>query len=246
MSSSDRPRGSGLVGVKGPGPAIHGGLPLTQLRCLGLLVFLALAPALALSACNGGDGDQATELTLSGPSEFRGVRQLPPIALPDVTLIDTEGQPYALRERAAGKVTLLYLGYTHCPDVCPTHMAQIARALREISPETAAQVLVVFVTTDPERDTPAVLREWLDLFDSSFVGLTGTQEQIDAVQPLLNANPASKTDLGGGQYAVNHLAYVIAFTPKRQDARLVYPADMSWEDYAADLRALIEEGKGPK
>lgn len=211
---------------------------------VALLVVLTIGLALALSSC-AGDDDGSTELTLSGSSEFRGVRQLPPLALPDVTLTDTNDQPYRLRDAAAGKVTLLYLGYTNCPDVCPTHMAQIAHALQEVSPETAAKVLVVFLTTDPDRDTPAVLREWLDRFDSSFVGLTGSQEQIDDVQTSLNANPASKTELGGGHYSVDHLAYVIAFTPERQDARLVYHADMSWEDYAADLRTMIEKGKRP-
>jgi protein SCO1/2 len=226
----------------------HGGTLLTERGSLGvaaLLGILTVGLALALSSC-AADDDGSTELTLSGSSEFRGVRQLPPLALPDVTLTDTNGRPYRLRDQAAGKVTLLYLGYTNCPDVCPTHMAQIARALQEVSPETAAQVLVVFITTDPERDTPAVLREWLDRFESSFVGLTGTQEQLDGVQTSLNANPAAKTDLGGGHYSVDHLAYVIAFTPERQDARLVYPADMSWEDYTADLRTMIEKGKRPR
>ncbi|MBE7520633.1 MAG: SCO family protein [Thermoflexaceae bacterium] len=209
-----------------------------------LLAVLTIGLALALSAC-AGDGEESTELTLSGSSEFRGVRQLPPLALPDVTLTDTSGQKYRLRDHTAGKVTLLYLGYTNCPDVCPTHMAQIARALKAVSPETAAQVLVVFITTDPDRDTPAVLREWLDRFGSSFVGLTGTKDQLDGVQTSLNANPAAKIPTEGGGYSVDHSAYVYAFTPDRQEARLVYPSDTSWEDYAADFRALIEKGKRP-
>lgn len=218
---------------------------MTDNKLTGLLIVVAAFSLLALSACTGDDDDAAVELTLSGSSEFRGTRQLPPLALPDVTLTDTDGQPYRLREQAAGKVTLLYLGYTHCPDVCPTHMAQIARALEEVSPETASEVLVVFVTTDPERDTPAALREWLDNFDPSFVGLTGGQEQIDQVQAALNANPAEKTPIDGGGYEVEHSSYVYAFTPERQDARLVYPSDTSWEDYAADFRALIEKARRP-
>ncbi|MGE0600611.1 MAG: SCO family protein [Dehalococcoidia bacterium] len=218
---------------------------MTQHKSLRSLVLLALLSVLALSACNGDDSDAGTELTFSNSSEFRGTRQLPPLPLADVTLTDTDGQPYRLREHATGRVVLLYLGYTHCPDVCPTHMAQIARALEEVSPETASEVLVVFVTTDPERDTPAALREWLDNFDPSFVGLTGSQEQIDQVQASLNANPAEKTSLDGGGYEVEHSAYVYAFTPERQDARLVYPSETSWEDYAADFRALIEEGRRP-
>lgn len=217
---------------------------MNENKLTGLLVLFAVLALLTLSAC-GRDDDAGTELTLSGSSEFRGTRQLPPLVLPDVTLTNTDGQPYRLREESAGKVMLLYLGYTHCPDVCPAHMAQIARALEEVSPETASEVLVVFVTTDPERDTPAALREWLDNFDTSFVGLTGGQEQIDEVQAALNANPAEKAPLDGGGYEVEHSAYVYAFTPERQDARLVYPSDTSWEDYAADFMTLIEEGRRP-
>lgn len=217
-----------------------------SLRVVVLVLVVTLAGAFPALACNGsGDGDGPVELDFSATSEFRGVRQVPAIAMPDVTLTETSGQPFRLRDRTEGKVTLLYLGYTHCPDVCPTHMASVARALEELPASTASQVTVVFITTDPERDTPGVLREWLDLFDDRFVGLTGTWEEINRVQSLLGVNPASKTDLGGGSYAVNHAAFVMAFTPEDREARLVYPAEMSWEDYAADLRALIEERKRP-
>lgn len=215
-----------------------------SVRVAVLLLALALAGAAASSACGGsGKDNQTVELDFSATAEFRGVRQLPPLEMPDVTLTDTDKRPFRLREQTTGKLTLLYLGYTHCPDICPTHMADVARARDSLSESTAAQVSVVFITTDPERDTPEVLREWLDLFDSQFIGLTGTREEINRAQSLLGVNPASKTDLGGGNYAVNHAAYVMAFTPEDQKASLVYPADMSWEDYAADLRALIEERK---
>lgn len=215
-------------------------------RVVVLVLAVALAGALGASACGGsGDGKDPIELDFSATSEFRGVRQVPAIEMPDVTLTDTEGEPFALRDKTAGKVTLLYLGYTHCPDVCPTHMADVARALDELPASTASQVGVVFITTDPERDTPEVLRQWLDLFDEGFVGLTGTPDEINRVQTLLGVNPASKTDLGGGNYAVSHAADVMAFTPEDRKASLVYPSGTSWEDYAADLRALIEERKRP-
>lgn len=210
-------------------------------RVAVLLFALALAGASALSACGSGKDNQPAKLDFSAAPAFRGVRQVPPIEMPDLTLTDPEGLPFRLREQTAEKVTLLYLGYTHCPDVCPTHMAQVARALDELPANTALRVSVVFITTDPERDTPEVLRNWLDLLDERVVGLTGTREEIDRAQGLLGVNPASRTDLGGGNYAVNHAAFVMAFTPEDQKARLVYPADMSSGDYAADLRALIEE-----
>jgi len=217
-----------------------------SVRVAVLLFAVASAGTFAASACGGsGQDGKPAELDFSANPEFRGVRQLPPLELPDVTLTDTEGRPFRLRQQTAGKVTLLYLGYTHCPDVCPTHMADVARAMDALPEPTASQVSVVFITTDPERDTPGALREWLDLFDSRFVGLTGTREEINRAQSLLGVNPASKTDLGGGNYAVNHAAFVMAFTPEDQKASLVYPADMSWEDYAADLKALIEERKRP-
>lgn len=215
-------------------------------RVVTLVLAVAFVCALAASACDGsGDDSDPIKLDFSATSEFRGVRQVPAIEMPDVALTDTSGQSFGLRDKTAGTVTLLYLGYTHCPDVCPTHMAQVARALEDLSPSTAAQVTVVFVTTDPERDSPNVLREWLDNFDTRFVGLTGTRAEINRVQALLGVNPASKTDLGGGTYAVNHAAFVMAFTPEDQRANLVYPVDMSSEDYAADLTTLIEERKRP-
>lgn len=217
-----------------------------SVRVAVLLLALALSGAFAVAACGGsGQDDKPIELDLTGTSEFRGVRQVPPFEMPDVTLTDTDGRPFRLREQTAGKLTLLYLGYTHCPDICPTHMADVARALEALPDSTVSQVSVVFITTDPERDTPEVLREWLDLFDSRFIGLTGTREEINRAQSLLGVNPASRTDLGGGNYAVNHSAYVMAFTPEDQKASLVYPAGTAWADYAADLKALIEERKRP-
>lgn len=88
---------------------------MTKHTCAGLLILIALLSVLALSACNGKDSDAGTELTLSRSSEFRGTRQLPPLRLPDGTLTDTDGQPYPLRDQAAGKVTLLYLGIHPLP-----------------------------------------------------------------------------------------------------------------------------------
>src|SRR5690606_5395280 len=95
------------------------------------------------------------------------------IAIPSVTLESLDGQPVDLAEAAQGKLSLLFFGYTHCPDVCPVHMTNIAAVLHAFSWARRDSIRVVFVTTDPERDTPERLRTWLASIDSTFVGLRG-------------------------------------------------------------------------
>ena len=114
------------------------------------------------------------------PGPWLGVPLDPPTAKPGITLTDTGGRSYDLLTRTAGKITLLYFGYTHCPDVCPLLMSNIAAALKQLPGKDAAQIAVVFVTVDPARDTAPVLRAWLDTMDPGFVGLTGSIEQIIA------------------------------------------------------------------
>jgi protein SCO1/2 len=206
---------------------------------------LALLAALAFAACGGdretGD-DAATEpVTALDPDAYWGVQVLPPIPKPGFVLTDTEGNDFDLVADTEGSVTLLYLGYTNCPDICPTHMLDIKRALADLPEDVRADIKVVFVTTDPARDTPQVMRRWLDAFDPSFIGLTGDQETIDALQRSVGIIPATTTDLGGGNYAVNHAAYVMAFTPDNL-AHLVYPYGIEREAWTHDLEKLVREG----
>ena len=86
-------------------------------------------------------------------------------------------------------MALLFFGYTWCPDVCPIHMANIGQAMKSIPTEDRHRVEVVFVSTDPARDTPERIREWLDVFDRSFVGLRGTLEEVNRIQ---NQGPPSR------------------------------------------------------
>lgn len=170
---------------------------------------------------------------------------------PSFTLPDTSGALYDFTARTRGKVTLLFFGYTHCPDECPTTMADIAVALRR-QPETVArQISVVFVTTDPWRDQGPVLRRWLDRFDSSFVGLTGTPTQIAGVevqmgmpisrpvsdQPKRRSTRPVPTAEPSGKYSVDHFAAVLVFDKNNRLATL-YPSGVSPGDMAADMRLL--------
>ncbi|GAA4308023.1 SCO family protein [Klenkia terrae] len=125
--------------------------------------------------------------TLSAPDNpYEGLNLATPFQKPTFTLTDQSGAAYDFAARTGDAPTLLFFGYTNCPDVCPTTMADVAIALQTVDPAVAEQVQVVFVTTDPARDTPAVLGEYLGRFSSGaaapFVGLTGTQSEIDAAQ----------------------------------------------------------------
>jgi protein SCO1/2 len=157
---------------------------------------------------------------------------------PDFTLTDTDGHPFSFRAGTEGTLTLLFFGYTNCPDVCPVHMANIAAALHKLPDAVARQVTVVFVTTDPERDTPERLRAWLDHFDRRFVGLTGTQAQIDSAEAAMNLPPADREEIEGGGYGIGHVASVFAFT-KDDLGRFVFPFGTRQSEWAQEIPRLV-------
>ncbi len=170
-------------------------------------------------------------------SQFNG-RVLPtPLSKEDFTLSDMNGEPFEFLEQTEGFVTLLFFGYTFCPDVCPIHMASIAAVLQQMSPTEAARFKVVFVTTDPERDTPARLREWLRAFDRNFIGLTGTLEQVNEIQKSIGLGESFREDLPDGDYGMAHAAQVLAYTTDNL-AHLAYPFGTRQVDWAHDLPIL--------
>jgi protein SCO1 len=177
---------------------------------------------------------------------YHGVFQLPALEKPDVTLADTTGAPFDLRQRTQGKLTLVYLGYTHCPDICPTHMAQISAALKSLSPDVRQHVSVIFVTTDPARDTGPVLRRWLDNFDADFIGLVPRQSEVNDLASKLDMPPLLTELTSDGGYAVDHAAFVLAFT-RDNLAHIIYPSDATSADWAADIPKLATDGwQGPR
>jgi protein SCO1 len=172
---------------------------------------------------------------------YRGGLVSPPLPKPKFTLSDTSEAPFDFAAKTQGYVTLLFFGYTHCPDMCPIQMFVIEQALKKLPEQTANQFKVVFVTTDPDRDTPAVLRAWLDHFDKRFIGLTGTQSAIDAAQISANLEPAKKSAVRpDGAYEVGHAAFVLAYT-RDNLAHLIYPVGVKEEDVAHDLQYLAKE-----
>jgi protein SCO1/2 len=198
-------------------------------------LFASVLAAAALVACGGGGSSHAAP---GAPNGLRGIVQSPGIPKPDFTLTDTSGQTFNLRAQTAGDVTLLYFGYTHCPDICPTHMANIAAAMRKLPPSVTSQIKVVFVTTDPARDTPTVLRTWLDHFGPAIIGLTGTVDQVHAAETASGLPDSVTESLGNGNYAVDHAAAVLAFTSDNLD-HVVYPAGYVESDWVNDLPKLV-------
>lgn len=185
----------------------------TTLHPRHLLTAAALSAGLVLAGC-GSDDQAATAAphdghagmsmpeapaTVSGPdSPYEGLDLATPFQKPTFTLTDQTGADDDIAAQTAGRPTLLFFGYTNCPDICPTTMADVAVALQSVDPAVAEQTQVVFVTTDPARDDPARLADWLGNFSTgrapAIVGLTGTQEQIDAAQ--LEAGVPLAEDMG--------------------------------------------------
>lgn len=172
---------------------------------------------------------------------YRGGLVTPPLAKPRFTLTDTSGAPFDFGTKTEGYVTLLFFGYTYCPDMCPLQMRTIAEALKKMPPGSVDQVKVVFVTTDPARDSPKRLRSWLDHFDERFIGLTGSEAAIEASELAANIPPARKSKVRpDGSYDVGHAAFVLAYT-KDNLAHVIYPVGVKQEDWAHDLPSLLKE-----
>lgn len=174
-------------------------------------------------------------------NRLRGVQLDPPQTRPDFTLTTVEGRPFDFRRETEGQLTLLFFGYTHCPDICPIHVANVSKVLKDLPLDVSRQVRFVFVTTDPERDTPDRLRGWLANFHPDFIGLTGTADAIRDAQIAASLMPAIRQIPDSTKpeaYLVGHAAQVLAFTSDNL-AHIVYPFGIRQQDWANDLPILV-------
>ncbi|WP_329033943.1 SCO family protein [Streptomyces sp. NBC_01725] len=205
---------------------------------------LTAVAALTLSACGSGGDDDASKpvADVSAQPKTEAATVLDkPFEKPDLVLKDTEGKTYDFREETKGKPTLIYFGYTHCPDVCPLTMSNIAIARKALPKADQDKLQVVFITTDPERDTSAELAKWLpSAGDPSFVGLTGDFPTIQAGarQVGIGIEPATKEK--DGSVVSMHGAQVIAFSPKTDGGYVLYGEDTTADDYTKDLPKLVK------
>ena len=176
-----------------------------------LLAALAALTLVAACSSSGGPSSQKAsglnDNTGSGPYLGLGIRPLP---RPSFTLLTDDNKRYSFDQQTDGKTTLLYFGYTRCPDICPATMADIGVALRRLPASVASKVTVVFVSTDVKHDTGPVIAKWLHNFTygthATFVGLHGTKPEIDAAQASAHVMIAED----GGQ---THSTQVMLYSP---------------------------------
>ncbi|MFF4907873.1 SCO family protein [Streptomyces sp. NPDC001260] len=207
---------------------------------------LLAAASLTLSACGSGDSGDSPVAVVSEDTAQKAATVLDkPFEKPDLVLTDTHGRKYDFRKETAGKPTLIYFGYTHCPDICPTTMSNIAVAKKQLPKAEQDKLQVVFVTTDPARDTPAELGKWLKGIDPAFVGLTGDFSTIQAGARTLGISiePTHKDKKTGKTVSV-HGTQVIAFSPKTDGGYVLYGEDATVDDYTKDLPKIIK-GRNP-
>jgi protein SCO1/2 len=179
---------------------------MNDLRTRPLSKLLAAA-AIGLAALAGCQSDP-------GPVPLEGARMGGPF-----TLTDQNGRPFS-SQALAGKYPIVYFGYTFCPDICPVDMALINAALRQFEqsdPDRAAKIVPVFITTDPQRDTPQVLREFAGRFHPRTVALTGTPEDIQRVARAYGIYASRRaTGEGADSYLVDHSRHLTLFGPEGQ------------------------------
>ena len=195
----------------------------------------ALAAAVALLA-GCASGSRTGEITANGEKGWHGTAVSDGYPLPEQTFTDTEGQDVTPGELATTPVTLVFLGYTHCPDICNVVLANIASALRGAEPAVRKDVRLLFVTTDPDRDTPDVVREYLDRFDPSYEGLVAPVGTVEKVAKSLYLSYEKPDGSHGGSYEVDHGTYTTGFVDGT--ARVVWSAETSVADLRADLTRL--------
>jgi protein SCO1 len=190
------------------------------------LVLPALALAVALGVANR-----------TAAADLRGGTFEPPRPAADFALRAADGSVFRLTHHR-GKVIALTFGYTRCPDVCPTTLAELAQMRAHIG-EAGKQVQVVYVTVDPDRDSPERMATYTRVFDRTFVGLSGPTEELERIWKAYGVS-VTRRPSGGDSYTVHHSA-VIYLIDRRGRLRALLPFGTAVSDIAHDVNALLQE-----
>jgi protein SCO1 len=184
----------------------------------------------------------ATRSTPGGTDLF-AVSMPAAVARPGFELTTTAGAPFDFRQATAGRLTFLFFGYTHCPDVCPATMANLGAVMGRLTSEERKAIQVVFVTTDPARDSAAVLGPWLARFDRETIGLTGTTLAVEAAERAAGVALAIRGP--GAPYTVSHAAQILVYSPD-DSGHVVYPFGTRQSELADDLPKLLLRWRGTR
>lgn len=162
----------------------------------------------------------------------------PPRMAPDFSLSSSRDNQFTLSEQR-GKLLVLGFGFTNCPNVCPMTLANLAQVYKNLG-ALAGQVQVVYMTVDPERDTPARLREYLTNFNSHFVGVTGSADELAAVRQAYGIIAKKEVHKNGGNYEVHHSSYIYLID-RDGLLRALVPFGKSADDITHDIKILLQE-----
>jgi len=163
------------------------------------------------------------------------------VGRPHFTLTTTAGAPFDFAQTTRGKLTYLFFGYTHCPDVCPATMANLGAVMNRLTAEERTRLAVVFVTTDPARDSAATLETWLDRFDRETIGLTGSIDEVERAERAAGVAVAIREP--GESYTVSHAAQILVYSPD-DSGHVVYPFGTRQAELADDLPKLLDRWGG--
>jgi protein SCO1/2 len=204
-------------------------------------VLLAMGLVLLVSGCTA-PTDHSGDPANGDVEGYLGGTSLPePYAMPDVTLTDTAERPYSLTTSPSRPVTLMFFGYSKCPDVCITVLSDVATALQRLEAADREHIQVIFVTTDPARDKPAVIRKYLDGFDPTFVGLTGSMATIKRAAGQVGVDIEGMKKLPSGGYEVGHSSQVIGFD--RTAGVVLWTPETPIADLKHDFALLVEKAR---
>jgi protein SCO1 len=212
---------------------LRSGIAACSLLAVGVLLLISGCTAAPSGPIGHRDAD---------PAGYTGGSSLPePYSMPEVPLIDTSGRPYNLSTTPSKPVTLLFFGYTHCPDVCIAVLSDVSLALQRLAPADRDQIQLVFVTTDPARDQEKEIRRYLDRFNPSFVGLTGPMSTIKRAATEVGVDIEGMKKLPSGGYEVGHSAQVIGFS--RNSGVVIWTPGTPVAALKHDFALLVERSR---
>jgi protein SCO1/2 len=212
-----------------------------------LLAAAGAFAVLAVAGCGGpaasGQDSPVANVSMHDADGLNGVVLPRAYRAAHVDLRDTAGRPFDLATDPSKPLTLVFFGYTNCPDVCQVVMANIAAAMVRLRPAERAKVAMLFVTTDPHRDTPSVLRSYLDRFSSSFEGATGSLPAVVKAGRAFDIPVAKGHRLASGGYDVAHGTNVVGLRPDGR-APYVWTQGTTPAALSADVRAILDGEAG--